>query len=203
MEIVLIVIFDPLERRESAVLRENIRRTMLPCALSAETPREENFFVCVYAADCVNSKLLSNTVDPEKLTPFFINELSVDGDSKRETDRVINRLYDILYVKYGINPESYYAERFIDTFSGTRYANRRIHLTDSERLIARYLTSFNGKWKTAEEIVSFCFERRASPVAVAVHITKINAKASESSNVTFIETKRNIGYRYKKRGANS
>ena len=192
----MIMILDTSKSWRAERLRNAIRRAELPCAIAdpGELLLYQMPFAVVIFSDMINMlQDMISTLDGER---FLV--ANIDNKPKNETEvnieiaRIIDRILDLLDVKYGFVPQSMYSGR-ISIMSGiVRYAGRRIYLTDAELLIVLYLITKRGQWTSAQELMVFCLDEDSG--SVPVHICRINRKTEYISPVRMIRTQRGNGY---------
>ena len=186
----MIVIYDNSSERAFA-LREYFLRAGLPCASYSNNvlcPAMINVFFTDTEKNYVN---LIEKIDPETV-------LYCDGGRSvfnTEILRIYERVLNLLDVKYGINPESYFMPRFSSIGEVTRFCGKYIALTATEKLIVTYLQFCHDEWCSADSIANFCMLDVNKVTSVSSFITEINRKSLEVSLFKMIRTKRGSGYR--------
>ncbi len=192
----MILIIDMGMTWRAVRMKEAIRRVLLPCAVVE--PAELStcgapLAVIVFSDIAPMLECEFPSFDRER---FLIANIDIDTDDSGriniEISRIIDRIDDLLNVKYGFVSDSLYSGR-ISVMSGiVRYAGRRIYLTDAELMIVLYLVTKRGRWTSAHELMLFCLDDNST--SVPVHICRINRKTGYISPIEMIRTKRGEGY---------
>lgn len=148
--------------------------------------------------------LTSIRLDPENFDPERIIYTDTGlGESESsfaaELLRVVDRVYDVLFVKYGFYPDSITCGRYCDMHGRVKYCGKSMILTETERIIVKYLSFIGKKFASSDEIAHFCFNAPDNSRSVPVHIASINRKSEQCAVKRLIEGKRNYGYRLTER----
>lgn len=164
---------------------------MLPCAISDGVSFIGKPYVII-AFNTESDEFARMNPDIDRETLLCANFYEAGSEPDAEISRIIDRVFDLLYVKYGIVPTSFSSGRFSLGNGIARYSGRRLYLTQSELITAFYLALYRGRWVSAHEIAEYCIDGGES--AVAVHICRINRKAKLVSPVHMIKARRGSGY---------
>ena len=190
----MVLIFDDASNTEARYIRNELIRRRIPAAISTDASMLAYSLVIVRPLS-VWYNVLSENTDPETVLLFDNAAL---GDLKRrefELERLISRIEDVLFIKYGFDPYTVVKGAFYDSFDVTSYYGTECYLADAERLIVRFLVVCGEKRASAVIIRAFCLDMNSEAGAVAVHISKINSRLFYYSNIKAINSKRNFGYR--------
>ena len=166
-------------------------RSYVPCALK-EYEKISDSLVNIFFSDTAwLFEYKIKKLDPESVliidTRLRVRDL--------ELERVFKSVFDILFVKYGINPYSYSYKRFTQVGNETLYCGRYLLLSYTENMILRYISICEGRWCPAEEIIAYCLSEGTDKHSVAVHVSNIIEKSLKRTIVPIIATKRNYGYK--------
>ncbi|MBR6807627.1 MAG: hypothetical protein IKM46_04500 [Clostridia bacterium] len=187
----MICIFDVRNSKRGEELREMFLNSYLPCALKEYEKISDSLVNIFFSDSAYLFEYKMKKLDPE--TVVIVNVRAAIYELEKSA--ILNRVTDILFVKYGITPMSYTYKRFSQIGNKTLYVGRFLLLTYTENLILRHISVCKGKWCTAKEIAAYCLPQSNDKHTVAVHVASIVEKSLRISLIPIIVSKRNYGYK--------
>ncbi len=187
----MVAVFDNKDSVRAEKLKDYLRLTGIPCATFASVSDcGTGAYVNVFFADSVTS-LMDDVSQLDR-------ESIVLSDLKSEYDLhgfayVYNRVTDVLDVKYGINPDSFSAGKYSFSSESSVFYGRIIPMTDTEKLIIKYLVFNSGTMCSMDDILRFCMDT-ATKHNLSVHISNINNITSSLTGKALISVIRKHGY---------
>lgn len=188
----MVLIYDDINEEGAAYVRDELLRMRIPCAIG------KNERLCTYALvfvvpmdDCAADAAF----DEERV--IYADFCAINDDSRRKGEllRLISRIEDVLFIKFGFDPYTVVRGAFFDSLDECRYFGSKCFLQCTERLIMRFLAVCGENRVNADVIGAYCLDRKTSAGAVPVHISKINSRLYFYSSIKAINSKKNLGYR--------
>lgn len=173
--------------------REEFRAFLLACGIPCRVIFNETCGMC--KPSLVNI-IESGSEVPEGADPESILVSNLDNeDFNSEKMRLYSRILDVLDVKYGINPNFTVTSLYYDTNTDVNFCGISLKLSQSQRMLMKYLALNVNRWCTSHELASFCFVNRVTQHHIAVEMDNIKKRVLEQTGKLIFETKRGAGYK--------
>lgn len=190
----MVLIYDNESDEIAQALRDDLIRRLIPCAVSRDEQLIAYSLVNILYMD---DSGLEDVIFDDIETVILADRTALESSDRRfaEIKRIISRIEDVLLIKYGFDPYTIVRSAVYDSYETTKYFGRFCPLTNVEKLILRFIAVCGEKYAAPMTISRFCLKRDTSVGAVAVHINKINLRASFCSPIRLISNRRFSGYR--------
>lgn len=202
----MVVVFDSRAGERMATMREALLLKGYPCAFAdvRMMKRLTPMRLIVTFTDQINEvrRIPYDHIPVVAYGSGFINRAL--NATKAETPlELFQKINELMREIYGLGEHNsflqdgaFFCPGVYLSFSQLIVYGSRIHLTDTELMIMKYLILSGNGFRSAEQIAAFCCPPDQGSGNIRVHILNINRKASRSLPEPLVESKYGSGYRF-------
>lgn len=195
----MVVVIDRRRTDRAGSVVDLLRSYLIPTVFVhyGKSKMPDKALAYVVFSDMVDEMNGFSVDDKEKIVTAIGEHIRDEKKREAEKLRVVERILDLLWVKYSINPEAITRGKFSITEGVPRYCGHVMRLTSIETFIVMCLSFSNGEWVSSGLLSDYCLNGKENTGSIPVHVCNINSKSKDCSLIKLIEFKRFSGYRIK------
>ena len=185
----MVAIFDNKDSPRAENLKSYLRLAGIPCTVSVSDGSVKPY-VNVFFEDTAHD--FTRYFEAPDRESIVISSITEGGGAAGFTD-TYNSVRDVLDVKYGINPDSVCKGKYSCIDGKVVLYGRIITMTDTEKLIVKFLALNMNCYCRTKDILSFCMDGSTNH-CLSVHINNINKRVLSLVGKKLISVMRKHGY---------